>query len=95
MTLAPQGVTIRAKRRADESPFFERRTVIAGVARRMRLHRHAVPDATGGVVALVQPGVIGTLEACRGDWCEVEADRYDAWLPRDQIWGVYPFEFSE
>ena len=55
----------------------------------------AVPDATGGVVALVQPGVIGTLEACRGNWCEVEVDRYDGWLPRDQIWGVYPFEFSE
>ena len=55
----------------------------------------AVPDATGGVVALVQPGVIGTLEACRGNWCEVEIDRYDGWLPRDQIWGVYPFEFSE
>ena len=55
----------------------------------------AVPDATGGVVALVQPGVIGTLEACKGDWCEVEVDGYDGWLPRDQIWGVYPFEFSE
>ncbi|GIR10307.1 MAG: hypothetical protein CM15mP21_5690 [Hyphomicrobiales bacterium] len=55
----------------------------------------AVPDATGGVVALVQPGVIGTLKACRGNWCEVEIDRYDGWLPRDQIWGVYPFEFSE
>ncbi len=55
----------------------------------------AVPDATGGVVALVQPGVIGALEACKGDWCEVEVDRYHGWLPREQIWGVYPFEFSE
>lgn len=55
----------------------------------------AVPDATGGVVALVQTGVIGTLKACKGDWCEVEVDKYDGWLPRDQIWGVYPFEFRE
>lgn len=55
----------------------------------------AVPDATGGVVALVQPGVVGTLKACKGDWCEVEVDKYDGWLPRDQIWGVYPFEFRE
>ena len=54
-----------------------------------------VPDATGGVVALVQPGVIGTLETCKGDWCEVEVGRYDGWLPRNQIWGVYFFEFSE
>ena len=55
----------------------------------------AAPDATGGVVALVQPGVVGTLEACKGDWCEVEVGRYDGWLPRNQIWGVYFFEFSE
>ena len=55
----------------------------------------AVPDATGGVVALVQPGVIGTLKTCKGGWCEVEVERYDGWLPRDQIWGVYFFEFSE
>ncbi|MGB1118235.1 MAG: SH3 domain-containing protein [Parvibaculales bacterium] len=55
----------------------------------------AVPDATGGVIALVQPGVIGTLENCKGTWCEVEVDTYDGWLPRDQIWGVYPFEFND
>jgi SH3-like domain-containing protein len=55
----------------------------------------AVPDATGGVVALVQPGVIGTLDDCKRGWCEVEVDSYDGWLPRDQIWGVYPFEFSQ
>ncbi len=54
----------------------------------------AVPDATGGVIALVQPGVIGTLDECKHGWCEVEVDSYDGWLPRDQIWGVYPFEFS-
>ena len=55
----------------------------------------AVPDATGGVIALVQPGVIGTLDTCKGGWCEVEVDSYDGWLPRDQIWGVYPFEFTQ
>ena len=55
----------------------------------------ATPDATGGVVALVQPGVIGTLDMCKGDWCEIEVDSYDGWLPRDQIWGVYPFEFKK
>ena len=55
----------------------------------------AIPAATGGVIALVQPGVIGTLEECKGNWCEIEVDKYDGWLPRDQIWGVYPFEFNE
>ena len=54
----------------------------------------AVPDAAGGVVALAQPGAIGMLDDCRQSWCQVEFERYDGWLPRDQIWGVYPFEFS-
>ena len=55
----------------------------------------AVPDATGVVIALVQPGVIGTLDDCKRGWCEVEVDNYNGWLVRDQIWGVYPFEFSQ
>ncbi|CAI8413205.1 MAG TPA: hypothetical protein DIT66_04565 [Rhodobiaceae bacterium] len=55
----------------------------------------ATPAATGGVIALVQPGVIGTLEDCEGSWCEIEVDNYDGWLQRDQIWGVYGFEFRD
>ena len=38
--------------------------------------------------AMAEPGVIGRLEACRGDWCEIEAGGVEGWLPRAALWGV-------
>jgi SH3-like domain-containing protein len=53
------------------------------------------PEATGGVVALVQSGAIGQLEDCAGNWCEIEFDGHEGWLARAMLWGVYGFEFSD
>ena len=53
------------------------------------------PDASGGVVALVQSGTIGRLEDCEGQWCEIEFDGHEGWLPRAMLWGVYRFEFND
>lgn len=53
------------------------------------------PDGAAGVVALVQSGTIGRLEDCDGQWCEIEFDGHEGWLPRAMLWGVYPFEFND
>ena len=49
--------------------------------------------AEGAVVrAMAEPGVVARLEACSGDWCEIDAGGVEGWLPRPAIWGVTPGE---
>ena len=47
------------------------------------------------VRAMVEPGVVGRLEACSGAWCEIAAGGVEGWLPRGAIWGVGPDEEIE
>jgi SH3-like domain-containing protein len=50
------------------------------------------PSETAPPVALLEPGVIGRLEQCSGDWCRLEVKGYEGWLKRSEIWGVGPTE---
>mgnify|MGYP000005821465 CR=1 FL=1 len=70
------------------------RTVVLRQAANAHMLRNR-PDAGGGIVALVQPGAIGRLDKCEGDWCEIEIKSHEGWLNRDALWGVYPFEFND
>lgn len=56
------------------------------------LRRRPEPDAAG--VAEIEPGVILTLLQCPPDngQCRVETGRFQGWLPRAALWGVYPGE---
>ncbi len=49
---------------------------------------------TASAVALLKPGVVGTIRACAADaaWCEVQAGSYRGWLQRADIRGVDPGE---
>ncbi len=48
-----------------------------------------VDPAEGAAVrAMAEPGVVARLEACSGDWCEIDAGGVEGWLPRPAIWGV-------
>ncbi len=50
------------------------------------------PSETAPAVAELEPGVIGRLEECSGDWCKLEFRHegrgYEGWLKRTEIWGV-------
>ncbi len=50
------------------------------------------PEAGAPAIARVEPGVVGELLACQGEWCRMDAGGHRGWLPRAQIWGVYPNE---
>lgn len=72
-----------------QSMLSGRRTLlITGETRTLR--RSDGPDAA--TVARLEPGVIGQLQQCRGDWCRVEAGGLRGWLRRNEFWGVYPDE---
>ena len=48
--------------------------------------------ADAAAVALLEPGVIGSLLECRDAWCRLEVAGQKGWLPRDALWGVLPNE---
>jgi SH3-like domain-containing protein len=55
----------------------------------------AEPDGAAAVRAMAEPGVVGRIEACGGDWCAIAAGGVEGWLPRAAIWGVGPDETIE
>ena len=52
-------------------------------------------SAEGNTAARLQPGLMASLERCDGAWCRLSAQEVGFWLPREQIWGVYPDERVE
>ena len=52
----------------------------------------ADPDAAARVVANLEPGVIVTLRACNGNWCQMDVDGRRGWVEQSQVWGAYPGE---
>ncbi|QDL91606.1 hypothetical protein FDP22_07275 [Paroceanicella profunda] len=39
-------------------------------------------------VAVAKQGVIGDLESCKALWCQIDANGYEGWVRKDDIWGV-------
>ena len=53
---------------------------------------HASPDANARVVALLQAGVIASVDRCQDGWCRLVDGRFNGWVVQDRLWGVYPGE---
>lgn len=67
----------------------DRRSVVVTGALRT-LHRD--PTAAAPAVARIEPGVVARLLDCKGAWCRLETQGVKGWLPRTDIWGVFPDE---
>jgi len=50
------------------------------------------PDPAAPVIAKAEPGAVAKLAECRGAWCHIQADAIAGWLPRTDLWGIYPDE---
>jgi len=49
-------------------------------------------NANSGSIARVEPGVLGSLQACDGSWCEFSVNGYSGWIEQERLWGVYSGE---
>lgn len=56
---------------------------------------HRGRSAGSGVVAQLQPGVLGDLVECDGDWCELSVGDYSGYVQQEKLWGVYRNEKIE
>ncbi|WP_083240457.1 SH3 domain-containing protein [Methyloceanibacter methanicus] len=78
-----------------------RRTVLvspwskAGQGAPVSIPLHERRSAGSGVVAQLQPGVIGDLVACDGQWCELSVGSYSGYVQQQKLWGVYRDEKIE
>jgi SH3-like domain-containing protein len=42
-----------------------------------------------GVVAELQPNVLGDIESCDGEWCEIVVGDYSGYVQQEMLWGAY------
>lgn len=43
-------------------------------------------------VAQLEPGVLGSVHACDGKWCNFTVGNYTGWIQQERLWGVYRSE---
>jgi SH3-like domain-containing protein len=79
----------------NQSLLSGRRTAIAAPWQKgkdAKIDLHADPDPNSRTVAVVEPGVIGTIRSCNGEWCEMTFAGHTGWISQSQLWGAYPGE---
>jgi SH3-like domain-containing protein len=50
------------------------------------------PETAAAAVAILKSGVIGEVEQCTGQWCELVVNGYAGWVDQATLFGVYPGE---
>ncbi|NJO54338.1 MAG: hypothetical protein HC829_05355 [Bacteroidales bacterium] len=73
---------LSGRRTAMVAPWVPNETVI------LRADRSA--DAR--IAARLEPGVLGSVRACRAGWCRISGQGFDGWIQQERLWGVYPNE---
>lgn len=79
----------------NQSLLSGKRTAIAAPWQRgkdARIGLLVEPTETAAPVAIVEPGVVGTIKLCNGEWCEMTFDGHTGWISQAKIWGAYPGE---
>lgn len=52
-------------------------------------------SAGSGVIARLEPGVLGSVLSCDGAWCRISVDPVSGWIEQERLWGVYRDERIE
>jgi len=56
---------------------------------------HESADRMSPLRAMLEPGVLGNVKRCNGQWCRFTGNGFDGWIEQDRLWGVYPNEKIE
>jgi SH3-like domain-containing protein len=56
------------------------------------IQMRSAPADDARLVASIEPGAMGEIETCDGNWCQMRFDRTKGWVPQALIWGAYPNE---
>lgn len=56
---------------------------------------HEKPDENSPVRYLAEPGVVGRLSKCAGEWCELDVGGRQGYIRIEFLWGVTPGETVE
>ena len=79
----------------NQSLLSGRRTAIAAPWQRGKqaeIRLMSAPRDDARVLASIEPGAIGTIRTCNGQWCRMVFDGHTGWVAQGQIWGAYPGE---
>lgn len=50
------------------------------------------PDNSSAQIVNVSAMVSTTVKECTPQWCHVVVGKYEGWLPREHLWGIYESE---
>lgn len=64
----------------------QRTAIVTGTVRPM----HVDANGASGIAYRAEPGVVGRLGECRGDWCRFDVDGRSGWIAAGHIWGDGP-----
>lgn len=60
-----------------------------------RQNLYLQPDATSRITMRAEPMVIGSVNQCLPDWCELHIQNHRGWIRKADIWGVSREEVFE
>lgn len=69
-----------------------RRTALIAPWRSDPVPLHAEPNDESRVTALLEPLVLGEVESCDSDWCEISGRNWRGYIAQKTLFGVYPNE---
>lgn len=58
----------------------------------VQINLYGEANRAAAIRAYLEPGVIGSIRVCNGEWCEMEFSGHRGWVEQAQVWGAYPGE---
>jgi len=77
-----------------------RTALIAPWAKDKPVPLRAKPEEGGAMTAALMPNVLGSIRSCDRRWCRItgegaDGQKFDGYVPQNQLWGIYPDETIE